>query len=1390
MKKMYSFSFKVISVLIAVSVLLSTVMIGFSITVNSDSSVSNIWQGDVAESFADGDGSEANPFKITNGAELALMVKSGDQTGKYFVLANDIYLNDVSNSDWTSNNPKSWYNRNDINKTAFQGNFNGNNHTIYGLYYNSNNYAGIFPEAKNVTISDLTLSKSSISSSWVASGIVGYAPGKVTINRCIVDDTVTIKCTDTSNPNDAVAAGFVGYGDPKVYIDNSAVTANISSSNGKVGAFIGNCWGNSVSDRKITNSFSAVNAPMTGHKSNAITVEKCYNVGTEKFAYSGTVNKVSSADLMKGSAAKVNMPKLNWKTWKTTESYPTIRINDPNGTKGEVWAGGIAERYAGGTGLKDDPYLIETPEQLARMVGYDVLTDFTGNINNGSSDKYYKLTADIYLNDVSIEKWYEAEELNKWYSSASSRFCGNFDGDGYTIYGLYTDSNSQYGGLFSVADAWTQDRYFENITISHSYLATSFGSNGNSAFVGAIAGRIYSGNNKTVYFNNCYVTDTVIFSESSASSYWGGLVGFAQPSATSFYSLTGCAILAKPHTNAAFTGAESPAGTVTVSNSFTNNSKWVSGNKASITDSYSSVDLATINGADAKTNMPDLAWDCIWKTTDEGYPTYYSRDYDPNGTVGGVWSGLTALDYAGGSGTDTDPYKIATAEQFVKMLKDTNNQGKYYELIADINFNDVSNENWKETAKKYSAISNRFKGRFDGKGHTVKGIYFDGTSNNIALFGIADGAIIENVILDDSFIKSTGYGVGGIVGQAINTVELNECYVGENVYIESTLDTNDAGAGGLVGYGGYAIKGNGSAFLGIVVAPKNAGAILGNCWGKKANLTSNLIVTNTFSTADVKFCSKQDLASESDNNYSVFAGNNNGVIVVALDKLKGKTAKDTMSGLDWARIWKTTDSYPVCQFTEEVASPEGVWSGNIAESFAGGNGTKEDPYLIENGEQLALMITDVESDGKYYKLTADIKLNETSSEKWMYEGRQWIWSNNIFKGNFDGDSHKITGLYYNGTKSKVGLFAYAANATVKNLVIDESYIHTTGYGAGAIIGDANHGFVSLSQCYVGKDVSVASTFDADGNAGAGGLIGYGGAIISVNASAFLGEVDAPSNTGAILGNCWAKDEVGTSALLIKYTYSNSDVPFCTKQTLNYASDNNYSACLEEQTGIIYLEASKMIGADAITNMPALDWGRYWQVDESGYPVCRFDDQIQSENVWSGETATEFAGGSGTKEDPYLIANGEQLAKMVLDTESEGKYYKQIADIHLNDVSNENWRTTAKQWIWTNNIFKGTFDGQGHTISNILQRTWDIKGDDPHYSLPNEQYYNDGMGIFGFVYNGTVRNLTVNNFQSDGEFCTTGVVAAYASGNSTFDNIKIELLFIAFSFIFINFFFCF
>ena len=90
-------------------------------------------------------------------------------------------------------------------------------------------------------------------------------------------------------------------------------------------------------------------------------------------------------------------------------------------------------------------------------------------------------------------------------------------------------------------------------------------------------------------------------------------------------------------------------------------------------------------------------------------------------------------------------------------------------------------------------------------------------------------------------------------------------------------------------------------------------------------------------------------------------------------------------------------------------------------------------------------------------------------------------------------------------------------------------------------------------------------------------------------------------------------------------------------------------------------------------------------------------------------------------------------------------------------------------------FEGTFNGNGNTIKNFYQNTWEMKGDHDWYS-PEEQYYRDGMGLFGKVYGATIKNLTVENFSSDGEIATTGVIAAYADSangkSARFENITI------------------
>lgn len=75
-----------------------------------------------------------------------------------------------------------------------------------------------------------------------------------------------------------------------------------------------------------------------------------------------------------------------------------------------------------------------------------------------------------------------------------------------------------------------------------------------------------------------------------------------------------------------------------------------------------------------------------------------------------------------------------------------------------------------------------------------------------------------------------------------------------------------------------------------------------------------------------------------------------------------------------------------------------------------------------------------------------------------------------------------------------------------------------------------------------------------------------------------------------------------------------------------------------------------------------------------------------------EASSLFAGGSGTAQDPYLIATAEHLYNI---REASGQEFRLIADIdlqHLYDLGLEDWDPIPQ--------FSGSIDGSGHTIYNL------------------------------------------------------------------------------------------
>lgn len=127
-----------------------------------------------------------------------------------------------------------------------------------------------------------------------------------------------------------------------------------------------------------------------------------------------------------------------------------------------------------------------------------------------------------------------------------------------------------------------------------------------------------------------------------------------------------------------------------------------------------------------------------------------------------------------------------------------------------------------------------------------------------------------------------------------------------------------------------------------------------------------------------------------------------------------------------------------------------------ADSYAGGDGSKTNPYEIARAEQLAKLARDVNNGntfrGKYFKLTADIDL---SGSIWMPIGKYYNYgnvNNRLFFGKFDGNGHVIKNMHIqwedadDNAKSVWGLFSTLQGesstnlTTVTNLIIENATV--------------------------------------------------------------------------------------------------------------------------------------------------------------------------------------------------------------------------------------------------------------------------------------------------------------------------------------------------------------
>ncbi len=759
-----------------------------------------------------------------------------------------------------------------------------------------------------------------------------------------------------------------------------------------------------------------------------------------------------------------------------------------------------------------------------------------------------------------------------------------------------------------------------------------------------------------------------------------------------------------------------------------------------ISHSETSINLtkdSRVKGETAKDNL-DIDWDHNWRTVDNDYPVPNNEYIVPTGddyyAAGGpqsdtdFWNGKAAKTYAAGTGTVDDPYLIETCAQFYKMVSSLNTTD-YFKIadgVTDLYFNKVEGMEYDEIieyleaskrANVYNPGENNFGGYFDGNGVTIHGV--KAVSELLCgLFPKVNTCTIKNFTVTDSYFyapddegntSTTVEGASAVVADlnsnaavSLRNIAVIDCYVNSPTRAAGLVACSHTGGAVFIDdcivSGGQILSDEGTTGTAAFVAASNSGT----------HTIRNSISRGVYPAAD----NQLSYGSRFVNVYTSFDPPSSlvetaavGVIEVKDSELLDTKVKTTASEFDWVNTW-STNSKDVPMPKVHVAvfgTPGNSWSGNIADAYAGGSGTPTDPYQIDTPERLAQMIMYCKPSA-YYELTENIIINNTlgdGSINWFTSAEAFA-----FTGILDGNGKTISGLYYSDVASGqyAGLIPLlGSGGQVRNLFVADSALNgSAGAVMGTIVGgvaDGSNNVATLRACYVDESVKLT------GAANAAGVVGRVG-LAKLKMDNSLSAADITGVTGNKAG--LAGEVVGK--LEIKECISAGAYPFSTGTNVvatDIYTDTDSGLGVD---GVIIVSNDQMKGENAKTYLTKLDFeeGGTWITNANAYPTptgnTKSFDGVAGE-PWTGETANNFAGGSGTENDPYLIATGEQLALMLNMGDSNGfinGYYKLVADIYLNDVYDSLWQELVGCSSWYSSYekaarFTGVFDGDGYGI---------------------------------------------------------------------------------------------
>ena len=902
--------------------------------------------------------------------------------------------------------------------------------------------------------------------------------------------------------------------------------------------------------------------------------------------------------------------------------------------------------------------------------------------------------------------------------------------------------------------------------------------------IGGIIGR-----NASKFVENCYNTGTVTSTGENTDTV-GGVCGL-----NSSNYLTNCYYLADSET-------DKLDGTT-----FKTAAEFASGEVAYLLNGSTSGDANIFrqnldNGepTDA-TPVLDSAHDVVYEGTLCTSETGYTNDEDSTSEIH-AWddNGFCKNDdthYQPAVKNAENVYEISNAGQLYWFASEVNGGNCVNAVLTKdivVNKGDVAGcegtktEGWREWTPIFYYFDQSM-GDFDGKGHTISGLYCNDKNKDAGLFERAGYIRISNVGVINSYIKGKE-NAGGITAKNDSYGSIRNCY---SICTVSGYDDN-AKVGGICGSSSYEIENCYSVSNGGVCSANSA--TIGNCYYLSDSETDDIDGTTAktakqFKNGEVCYLLNGDQTKIAfyqtigEDDYPVLDSTRK---TVYADTDCDGSALNYTNGSDVSQSDHDWDDNGFCKnYPTHYQKPEEV------------NGV----YQIANAGQLywfAAYVNTYDYDNATYPnvaanavLTADITVNEgdvagydgTKAEGW----RVWtpIAPNRAtYAGKFDGQGHTISGLYFNNEDiddgKYVGLFGHMENGgEIQNVGLKNSYFRGRNY-IGGICG-SKYKTGTIRNCYseanvtgvvVGADIggvvgenngtveNCYNTGNVVGNKWVGGVCGYNDGTNNncyntgkVTGTSYVGDVCGQNDKGT-LTNCYylADSETnnndgtfgktaeqfasGEVAYLLNGSES-TDVAFC--QNLDNGEPTDATPVLDSTHGTVY-QFTNCNHADTYTNNKDAKSGDHsW--DDNGF--CRYNDSHYAE--------PEQVNGV------YQIENAGQLywfAAQVNDGKINDADAVLTADITVNEgdvagcdgTKTEGWR----DWTPINGTYYiSTFDGQGHVIRGL--------------------YFNDtsvgNIGLFSHLYkDGKIQNVGLENSYFRG---ATDIVGICADNAGTIEN---------------------